>query len=152
MSGRSRAFEEESAEHREVVDAVFTRVPPGAEHSQVVDAFDAAMTVVWRRAERTRGAITHAANAGRVLHEASKAHPFLADVEEADHGIDLAALRSRADALSRESLESAAKLVLRRFLGVLGNLTADVLTAALHAELAALKDPPRGPNDEGRHR
>jgi hypothetical protein len=66
----------------------------------------------------------------------SKELSFVADVASNERGVDLDALRARADALPREQLDAAASLILIRFLSVLGNLTADVLTPALHHELA----------------
>jgi hypothetical protein len=51
-------------------------------------------------------------------------------------GIGTQALRERADSLRADELLAGLRFVLIEFLTVLGNLTAEILTRALHAELA----------------
>ena len=73
--------------------------------------------------------------ADRVLHTASAEFPVLASLR-LEHGeLDCQALKERAD-LRADHLEAGIQFVMTEFLSVLGALTAEVLSPALHKELA----------------
>ena len=118
--------------HQAVVAAWLRRVP--AEPPALLEAFEATFATLWRRTRLTLGDVTLTAIVERVLHVARTRFPVLDALELGDD-----ALRWRvppAPQLGRERLAEAIEFVLVELLTVLGNLTADIITHALHAELA----------------
>lgn len=103
---------------------------------RLLPAFQQAFDALWRRANLTLGDVTLMAIVDRVLHNAAERFPELAALTVEPAGIRTQALQERADGLRAEVLLEAFRFVLEEFVTVLGNLTADVLTAALSAELA----------------
>ena len=122
--------------HREVVDAWAARIARDSPPRQVIDAFDDAFDRLWQRARKTLGDITLVAISDRVLDTASRQFGVLGAVSTGDGGLDLDKLRERAGETDSAELLLATKFVLTEFLTVLGKLVADILTPALHAELA----------------
>lgn len=102
----------------------------------LVDVFHQAFDALWQRASLTLGDVTLMAIVDRVLYNAAERFPQLASLKVESAGIRMEALRERAAALSADDLISAIRFALVEFLRVLGNLTADILTQALYAELA----------------
>jgi hypothetical protein len=98
--------------------------------------FEQAFAVIWRRALLTLGDVTLMAIVNRVLHNAAERSPMLSALTVHESGIRCQRLRERSTGLRREELEQSLRLVLIYFLSILGTLTADVLTPALHAELS----------------
>jgi len=98
-------------------------------------AFEAAFGALWRRSYLVLGEVTLVAILDRVLATAVERYPLLADVAATASGLDCTRLRSQRPA-SHVQLAGAVAFVLVEFLTVLGNLTAEILTPALHAELA----------------
>lgn len=133
-------FESEAPKHASVVEAFFAARPAASP----LALLEAGLAAVWRRAERTMGPITLAAIADRVVHDAQKQFAFVGDAAVGETGIGLERLRAREAALPGDELARAARYLLIRFLSVLGNLTSDVLTPALHLELANLQRTPEG--------
>lgn len=128
---------------------------------QLVDLFERGVRALWQRAQRALGEVTLTAIADRVIHVASEHHPLLSGLK-IEQGV------VRADALHLQSsnideLRAAIRFVLVELLTVLGSLTAEILTPALHAELATvtltssdhdrLNQPSgsKGPSSEGSH-
>lgn len=94
----------------------------------------------WGRAVSTLGEISLMAIARRVLHHEAARRPELGGLKVGPGGLDpdsLAPLRARAEAgeLDPESLEEALRGVLVELLTVVGRLTAEILTPALHDAL-----------------
>jgi hypothetical protein len=127
--------------------------------AQLLDLFERAVAAIWRRAQRALGEVTLTAIADRVLHVSRERHPLLSRVE-VERGV------VRADALraggpTRDEVLAAMRFLLVEWLTVLGSLTAEILTPALHAELATVTPasaddhgggPPtrrKGPSNEG---
>ena len=98
-------------------------------------AFDEAFAAVWRRAHRTLGGVTLAAIADRVVYLARERFPVLSPLEVRENGIRCEAIRD-AELASRADLLEGMRFALIELLTVLGRLTAEILTPALHAELA----------------
>ncbi len=98
-------------------------------------AFEAAFSALWRRSYLVLGEVTLVAILDRVLATATERYPLLADVAATPSGLDCTRLRSQR-LTSAAQLTGAVAFVLVEFLTVLGNLTAEILTPALHAELA----------------
>jgi len=118
--------------HQAVVASWLSRVP--AEPQALLEAFEATFAALWRRTRLTLGDVTLTAIVERVLHVARTRFPILETLELGED-----ALRWRAPPspqLGYERLAEAIEFVLVELLTVLGNLTADIVTHALHAELA----------------
>jgi len=128
-------------DHRACVDAWMERVakdPP----DQVFGAFEIAFAAMWRRARVTLGDVTITAILDRVLYTAAERFPLLSSLEMDATGLRSDKFRQGAGGLQRDQLGEGIRFILVEFLKVLGNLTAEVLTPALHSELAkvAAKD------------
>lgn len=122
--------------HREVVGAWAAKIAPDLPPQQAIDTFGDAFDRLWRRARATLGEITLFAISDRVLHTASRQFSVLDAVSIGDGGLELDKLREGASEIDGAELLLAAQFVLTEFLTVLGDLVADILTPALHAELA----------------
>lgn len=107
--------------------------------------FESAFVALWERARVPLGGITLVAGVDRVLVHARERFPGLGEVSVTTGGIEFAALRARAHLLAREELGEIFRFLLVEFLGLLGSLTGEMLTPALHATLSA-----RGPGTEPR--
>lgn len=128
---------DEGSDHRTCVTVWMRRAGKGLPPSQLVESFDAAFAALWDRAHQTLGDITLAAIVDRILYTAAERYPVLAALHQDAKGVrwgDPVA----AFAIGPEQLAQAIQFVLVEFLTVLGNLTADILTPPLHAELAKL--------------
>jgi hypothetical protein len=79
--------------------------------------------------------VTLTAIVERALYTATEQFAFLASLEVHASGLRCQALRSQAG-LRHDQVSAAIQFVLEEFLTVLGNLTAQILTPALHAELS----------------
>jgi hypothetical protein len=127
--------------HREHVDAWlgvgFARLP----HDQKVAALERAFSAMWIRARATLGEVTLAAIGERVLVQARDTYPFLAGVTVERDGL-------RCDPLLREhaepptaAMDEAVRRLLVDLLTLLGNLTAEIMTPALHDALDRTPSP-----------
>lgn len=132
----------EPSEHELAVTAWLDRVARGS-RAEIVDAFEHAFTALWRRSHLTLGEVTLTAIVERVLHSASEQYPALATIAVTESGLRCEALRTAAD-LSEDLVRTALRFVLVEFLTVLGNLTADILTPALHEALAECHSHAKG--------
>lgn len=135
MSRRPEIARAESA-HVVCVDAWVERVARQLSSRELLHAFEDAFGAVWRRAHRTLGEITLVAIAGRTLYSTSEKLPLLSCLQVDGRGLRCEELEMRIDAVDREALEEATRRVLVELLTVIGNLTAEVLTPALHLELS----------------
>lgn len=122
------------SEHEVVVTAWLERAARGA-RVETMEAFEHAFTALWRRAHVTLGEVTLKAIVERVLDAASEKYPTLTSIVVVDSGLRCDDLRTAAD-LTDDQVPAALGHVLLEFLTVLGDLTAQVLTPALHHELS----------------
>jgi hypothetical protein len=116
-------------EHDICVETWLEEQASGQTTAQLLRLFDRALRALWQRTERPLGDVTLRAIADRVLHTACppKTCPTFRlgpDGVEIVDGVG-----------SPEELIEAMRLFLVEFLTVLGNLTAEILTPALHQEL-----------------
>jgi hypothetical protein len=130
-------------EHAAAVDAWLARRAEGASRERLVEALDEAFGALWRRGLLTLGEVTLGAIADRVLVVASGRFPILSPLRVAEGGLACEGLRDRASELSPAELTEAIRFVLVELLTVVGDLTAEILTPALHAELARIAAPAR---------
>ena len=118
---------------------------PGLSPPGLVTLFERALSALRTRTIATLGEVTYTAIMNRVLYSSAKKYPFLSTVEIDTVGIRCETLRAAQAARNDHNLLEAIRFVLVEFLRVLGNLTCQVLTPALHAELSkvALDEPER---------
>ena len=102
-------------------------------------AFEAAFAVLWRRAHRTLGDVTLAAIVDRVLYVASEQYPIFSSLKVETTGLRCEEFHQRAACLHGVELAEGVRFVLAEFLTVVGDLTDDILTPALHEELGKVQ-------------
>jgi hypothetical protein len=137
--------------HSACVDAWMERVGNDLPAAQLLQAFEHGFAAVWRRAHQTLGDVTLTAIADRVLYTAAETFPFLSSLKIQPTGLECDGLHEHAGSLHRDQLASGLRFVLVEFLTVLGNLTAEILTPALHAQLSNAAPGERGPDEEESH-
>ena len=142
---------EEEFDHGACVHAWLERTSRGLPPRQLPLAFERAFNAVWKRAEPILGDVTLTAIADRVFFTAVERFPFLASIDVNTGGVRCEALGSRADVLDSDVLIPGLRFLLVEFLTVLGNLTADILTPALHSELSEPAPTERLPQGKESH-
>jgi len=111
----------------------------GAAPDEIERLLERALDAAWTRAHVTLGDVTLTAIADRVLHEATEAHPWLGAAVVEATGFRLDGAREPRHGATEEQLASSVQRLLVDFLTVLGNLTADILTPALHGAISAIE-------------
>jgi hypothetical protein len=124
-----------ASDHQGAVTAWLQRAAQGRSVESLIQAFEDMFAALWQRSHLTLGEVTLTAIVERVLHTATEQFPLLGSVEVEATGPRCQELRSQAG-LPRDQVVAAIRFVLVEFLTVLGNLTAQILTPALHAELS----------------
>jgi hypothetical protein len=137
-------------DHRARVDAWMERAAKGAPPERLFDAFERAFGAMWRRAHVTLGDVTLMAILDRVLYTALERFPLLSPLEADATGLRSDKFRQRAGSLHPDQLREGIRFILVEFLTVLGNLTAEVLTPALHSELAKVAAEDAVPGKEAK--
>lgn len=135
---------DDDGRHAGCVDAWLERSATGQAPDALLRLFEAALDAVWIRTKTTLGEITLTAIAERVISNASERFSLLWSLKvEPTSGIQCRELGERLGSVEPSELRQAIRFVLVELLTVLGNLTAEILTPALHAEIAgvALPDP-----------
>jgi hypothetical protein len=142
-------------DHKACVDAWMDRTGKGVPSELLVQAFEEAFGALWRRAHQTLGDVTLTAIVDRVLLSGAGRFPILSELKVEATGLRCEGLRENARDAPPSELEEAIQFVLVEFLTVLGDLTAHILTLALHAELSSIAPRGRRPEEarsEGRPR
>ena len=127
------------SDHRNHVNVWMQQAGEGLSSDQLLDLFEQAMRRLWNQASLTLGDITLIAVVDRVLFYAAERFPPFESIKVEPPGIDCRELRKNQDFGDDRELEDAIKFVLIEFLIVVGNLTAGILSPALHAELSKVK-------------
>jgi hypothetical protein len=123
--------------HAKCVDAWLTSSAYDLPLPDLVRLFEAALDALWNVTVTTLGHVTLTALAERILITASEKFLLLSSVKvEAAHGFQCGELSQQIGSLQASELIEAFRFVLVEFLTVLGRLTAEILTAELHAELS----------------
>ena len=136
-------------DHRARVDAWMERAAK-APPERLFDAFESAFGAMWRRGRVTLGDVTLMAILDRVLYTAAERFPSLSSLEMDATGLRSDKFRQAAGSLQRDPLGEGLRFILVEFLTVLGNLTAEVLTPALHSELAKVAANDAVPGEEAK--
>lgn len=130
----------EENHHTDGVDAWMARAGRQLPPDRLLRAFDDAFAAMWRRAHPTLGDVTLTAVVDRVLYVAAERYPSLSSLKVEATGLRCEELHQRAQDLNGDHLAEGLRFVLVEFLTILGNLTDEILTPALHEELS--KPPP----------
>lgn len=137
--------------HAACVDAWLSRAAHHASADLLASHFEVALNALWTRTKTTLGEVTLTAIAERVLYIASERFPFLGALKvDPTTGFICGDLRERSAPLPTAQLIAGMRFVLVELLTVLGNLTAEILTPELHAELSRLALPETVRLEEGR--
>jgi hypothetical protein len=132
--------------HAACVDAWMERATKGLPAERALSAFEVAFAAVWRRAHQTLGDVTLSAILDRVLIITSERYPAFSTLEVDATGLrSIEDLRRGAGSLPADELAAGTRFLLLEFLRVLGTLTGEILTQALHTELAAAPAEPTTP-------
>lgn len=119
--------------HAAHVDAWMSGVPTHPPE-QTIGALEQGLNALWRRSHVTLGTATLEAVVLRVLHDAALRFPALAVVHlNGGSGIDVEELRARVRTEDAQQIHEGTRFILYEFLDVVGRLTAEALTPALHA-------------------
>lgn len=101
--------------------------------------FGAALVALWMRARTALGEVSLGAITTRVLRGARIRYPALHVLEVAANPEAFGALgASNVEGVDRQELMDAARFVLTEILALLGILTADILSPALHEALGSV--------------
>ena len=111
-----------------------TRIPA----EELAGLFERALTVLWSRTHSALGDITVAAIVDRVLYNATEKYSALGSLKLDASGVNFAEFHHQAGTVNERELKEAIQFVLVEFLTVVGNLTAEILTPALHSELSSV--------------
>ena len=129
-------------QHALCVDTWLERSAAGLAPDALLRLLEAALDAVWIRTKTTLGEVTLTAIAERVLHNASEQFSLLWSLKiEPTRGIQCRELSDRIGSVEPAELREAIRFVLVELLTVLGNLTAEILTPALHAEISKVTFP-----------
>jgi hypothetical protein len=126
----------DTPDHSVCVSAWLEEVGKGLAPEALLELFEQGFGAMWRRAHRTLGDVTLTAIADRVLHSAAEQFPAFSTLKVEATGLECKDFRDSARREPHDQLTAGIRYVLVEFLTVLGNLTAEVLTPALHAELS----------------
>ena len=138
--------------HAAFVDAWFDRTLASQDVSaaRLISLFERAAGALWERSQRPLGEVTVAAIVDRVLYNASEKYPSLGTLKIEGTRISFDELRRQGKA-GLPDLRDAIRFVLVEFLTVIGNLTDEILTPGLHAELARVGlDDIESPEDDAK--
>ena len=126
----------DASDHAAFVDAWLESSAKSLSPALRLELFEASLGALWSCTRMTLGDVTLLAIVDRVLYDATEKFSFLSVLEvEANRGFKSGALREQVASVNDSELTNGIRYVLVEFLTVIGNLTAEILTAELHAAL-----------------
>ena len=129
-------------QHAECVDAWLARTAGELSPAGLRRLIEAAFGALWNRTKTTLGEVTLTAIAERVLYAAAERFPSLGSLKiDPTRGIEFHGNEATPSVPPEHELRAAIRFVLVELLTVLGNLTAEILTPELHAELSIVEPP-----------
>jgi hypothetical protein len=134
---------ENERDHDVVVDEWMSRWTRDLPSDELLSAFEIGLGRIWNRAQQTLGEVTLGAIGERVLHGAIERYPALATLEINGSGLNFEMLRNDLSRIPAQDLERALRFVVVELLTVLGRLTADIMTPALHEALGKARPKKR---------
>jgi len=135
---------DDQGRHAMCVDAWLERFAAGLSVLELRGRVEAAFGALWTRTQKTLGEVTLAAIGGRVLCTAVEAFPFVSSFEVGPtRGTVLAGSHGPFPLPLQPQMRAGVRFLLVEFLSVIGNLTAEILTPELHAELMGIAVAPK---------
>lgn len=132
---------EDDGRHAACVDLWLERSSRGLSSLGLRRLLEAALGALWVRTQTTLGEVTLTAVGERVLYTATEKFPFLASFKvEPTRGMEFRPV-AELSLPTEPQLKEACRFLLVELLSVLGNLTAQILTPELHAELSGVVLP-----------
>lgn len=122
--------------HAVAVAAWLDDAAVGLSRDRFAPLLDAAIAALWRRAQLTLGDVTLAAIVDRVVSTCAETYPVFSRVQVRQDGVSFALVDLAGAGLDAAQAREAVASLVVEMLAVLGHLTADILTPALHEELA----------------
>lgn len=126
----------DEASHASHVEAWLNGVAKDLPAAQLLTLFERALDALWQRVQITLGEVTLTAIVDRVIYTTSETYPFLSTLKIEGNGIRFDEFRQQGATHHHHHLPEVVRFVLVELLTVLGNLTDEILTPTLHAELA----------------
>jgi hypothetical protein len=126
----------ESVDHGNFVNQWLQQSASGLSSNQLLHLFETAMGILYQRAYLTLGDVTLTAVVDRVVYNAGEKFPMFELLDSDPSGVNCNGLREHAKSGNEVELTEGIRFVLVEFLTVIGNLTAEILTPALHSELS----------------
>ena len=140
-------------DHSNLVNSWMRQEANGRTSKQLVELFERAMVALWNRSHLTLGEITLAAIVDRVFYSAAEQFPPFQSLKVEQTGIDFETFRAQNADFNGSELSEGIRYVITEFIVVIGNLTAEILTPVLHAELSRVtlkKQAPGGEHGRGK--
>lgn len=127
----------DDGQHGPFVDAWLARSPKNPSPQAALELLERGFKATLTAARRTLGDLTLAAIADRVLIETAQRFAFSSSITMKVEGeLDFAELRDNLESIPPLQLNQCTRFILVELLTVFGNLTAEILTPELHAELS----------------
>lgn len=127
-------------DHRACIEALTRQTGQDMPPDRLLRLFEGAFNAIWRRAQATLGDVTLTAIVNRVLYNATEQYPALSVLKVTGDGIDCSEIDRALDGLAPQPLADGLRYVLVELLTVIGNLTAEILTPALHEAVSAVTE------------
>lgn len=127
-------------DHRACIEALTRQTDQEMAPDRLVRVFEGAFNAIWRRAQAALGEVTLTAIVNRVLYNATEQYPALSALKVTGDGIDCSEIDRRLDGLAPQPLADGLRYVLVELLTVIGNLTAEILSPALHVAVSTVTE------------
>lgn len=124
--------------HRELVELWISQNFQNLSPDQRAEFFESAFEVIIRRTLKTLSSVTLQVVLDRVLFQGREKFPLLSDVKIEAAAFKFEPLIRNLKIYSSDTVTDALSYLLIELLGVIGTLTADILTEPLHKELLEL--------------
>jgi hypothetical protein len=127
-------------------------VAKGLPPERLMQLFEQTMGALWNRTYQTLGGVTLGAVTDRVLVNAAERFGPFGSIRVETEGIEFQSLREQSGIFDdADALTEGIRFVIVEFTSVIGNLTGDLLTPGIYAELAKItqKDLALKGKDEG---
>ncbi len=128
-----------NSSHGEQVEAWDKKNCENLSSDAIVQIFTLALIAIHKRSLVTLSSVTVLVVADRALHVSKEKFPLLSEITIEPTGFNLTNLVRIGVSPAPQEMRDSLEHLLIEFLNVLGNITADVLTAPLHAELKKLQ-------------
>jgi hypothetical protein len=126
-------------QHQKVVAAWASRVGSPTDAVAFIRLHQTALTAVWNRANVTISEVTLAIVADRAVFTSQEKFPWISVLKAEESGINLDVLFESS--VDRAELGKGLQCLITEFLTVMGGITEEIITPALHKALSAANKP-----------